>query len=140
MVALDGLLGTRAPIQIPGKLRYLMARFGHWLVIVLMVLVLPGQLISLGMRAAWLPFGGLMGGTDSSLEVAFTLATLLFLIVMLIMALPGLQGRKVIGWQLLMLCNTVNLVYGLINGGIIGPILGAVIGYYVLFQVRRHYT
>lgn len=139
MVALDGLLGNQAPIQIPGKIRYLMAKFGHWLVIGLMVLVLPGQLMALGWRAGMLPFASL-GGTDSTLQVAFALATLLFLIVMLIMALPGLQGRKVIGWQLLMLCNMINLVYGLLNGGIIGPILGMVIGLYVLFQVRRYYT
>ena len=70
---------------------------------------------------------------------AFALATLLFLIVMLIMALPGLQARKVIGWQLLMLCNGINLAYGLLTGGIIGPILGALIGVYVLIQLRRYY-
>ncbi len=139
MAALDGLLGNRAPIQIPGKLKFLMAKFGHWLVIGLMVLVLPGQLISLGWRAGMLPFAS-MGGTDSTLQVAFALATLLFLIVMLIMALPGLHGRKVIGWQLLMLCNVINMAYGLLNGGIVGPILGLVIGLYVLFQVRRYYT
>ena len=138
IVALDGLLGSQAPIQIPGKIKFLMAKFGHWLVIGLMVLVLPGQLLALGWRAGMLPFASL-GGTDSTLQVAFALATLLFLIVMLIMALPGLQGRKVIGWQLLMLCNVINMIYGLLNGGIVGPILGMIIGLYVLFQVRRYY-
>lgn len=138
MGILDEFMGSRAPIQIPGKLRFLMAKFGHWLVMGLMVLVLPGQLISLGMRAAMLPFAS-MAGSDSSLRLAFALAMLLFLIVILIMALPGLQGRKVVGWQLLMLANAINLVYGLLTGGIVGPILGALIGLYVLFQLRRHY-
>ncbi|MEI6559589.1 MAG: hypothetical protein WCO00_14395 [Rhodospirillaceae bacterium] len=135
---LDDLLGSKAPIQIPGKVRYLMAKFGHWLVMGLMVLVLPGQLIALGMRAAMLPFAS-MAGTDSSLKLALALAMLLFLIVILIMALPGLQGRKVVGWQLLVLGNGINLVYGLLTGGIVGPILGALIGLYVLFQLRRYY-
>jgi hypothetical protein len=138
MAALDGLLGSKAPIQIPGKLKFLMAKFGHWLVILLMILVLPGQLIALGMRAAMLPFASL-GGTDSALKLALALATLLFLIVLMIMALPGLQTRKVIGWQLLALCVLINLAYGLLTGGIVGPILGALIGFYVLFQLRRYY-
>ena len=135
---LDELLGSKAPIQIPGKVRYLMAKFGHWLVMAMMVLVLPGQLISVGMRAAMLPFAS-MAGSDSSLKLAFALAMLLFLIVILIMALPGLQGRKVIGWQLLVLANGINLVYGVLTGGIFGPVLGALIWLYVLFQLRRYY-
>ena len=134
----DEFLGSRAPIQIPGKVRFLMAKFGHWLVMGLMVLVLPGQLISLGMRAAMLPFAS-MAGSDSSLKLAFALAMLLFLIVILIMALPGLQSRKVVGWQLLVLANGINLVYGLLTGGIFGPVLGALIWLYVLFQLRRYY-
>jgi len=134
----DDLLGSKAPIQIPGKVKFLMAKFGHWLVIALMVLVLPGQLIGLGMRAAMLPFAS-MAGTDSSLKLAFALATLLFLIVIMIMALPGLQGRKVIGWQLLVLADFINLAYGLLTGGVVGPILGGLIGLYVLFQLRRYY-
>ncbi len=135
---LEELLGSKAPIQIPGKLRFLMAKFSHWLVMGMMVLVLPGQLISLGMRAAMLPFAS-MAGTDSSLKLAFALATLLFLIVILIMALPGLQGRKVVGWQLLMLANGINMAYGLLTGSVVGPILGALIWLYVLFQLRRYY-
>ena len=138
MAFLDELLGSKAPIQIPGKLRFLMAKFGHWLVMAMMVLVLPGQLISLGMRAAMLPFAS-MSGSDSSLKLAFALAMLLFLIVILIMALPGLQGRKVVGWQLLMLANGINLAYGILTGGIFGPVLGALIWLYVLFQLRRYY-
>lgn len=138
MALLDDLLGSKAPVQIPGKVRFVMAKFGHWLVIALMVLVLPGQLIGIGMRAAMLPFAS-MSGSDSSLRVAFSLATLLFLIVIMIMALPGLQNRRVAGWQLLMLANFINLVYGLLTGGVIGPVLGALIGFYILFQLRRHY-
>ncbi len=138
MVALDDLMGSRAPIQIPGKVKFLMAKFGHWLVILLMILSLPGQLMDIGWRAAMVPFG-IITGAGGSLKLAFSLATLLFLIVMLILALPGLQARKVIGWQLLMLCNGINMAYGLLNGGIVGPILGALIGLYVLVQLRRYY-
>ncbi|MEI8394385.1 MAG: hypothetical protein WCF85_06585 [Rhodospirillaceae bacterium] len=138
MLILDDLLGSKAPIQIPGKLKYLIAKFGHWLMIVLMLLVLPGQLIGLGMRAALLPFAGL-AGSDSGLELAFALATLLFLIVILVMALPGLYSRKAIGWQLLMLANIINMIYGLISGGIIGPFLGTIINLFVLMQMRRYY-
>ncbi len=135
---LEDMLGSKAPIQIPGKVRFLMAKFSHWLVMGMMILVLPGQLISLGMRAAMLPFASL-AGTDSSLKLAFALATLLFLIVILILALPGLQSRKVAGWQLLMLANGVNMAYGLLTGSIVGPILGSLIWLYVLFQLRRYY-
>ena len=138
MTILDDLLGSKAPIQIPGKLKFLMAKFGHWLVIVLMVLALPGQLIGLGMRAAMLPFAS-MAGNDSSLKLAFALATLLFLIVILIMSLPGLQARKIIGWQLLILANAINLAYGILTGTIFGPVLGSIIGLYVLMQLRRYY-
>lgn len=135
----DDLLGTNAPFQIPAKLKSLMVKFGPWLVIGLMLLVLPGQLINLGMRAALLPFAS-MGGSDSGLQLAMTLVLLLLLIVVLILALPGLYGRKAIGWQFLLIGNLVNLVHGLMNGGIIGPVLGALIGLYVLFQVRRYYS
>ncbi|MEI6984755.1 MAG: hypothetical protein WCK65_01385 [Rhodospirillaceae bacterium] len=138
MALLDGLLGSKAPIQLPGKLKFVMAKFGHFLVIGLMLLVLPGQLIGLGMRAAVLPFAS-MAGTDSSLKLALALATLLFLIVVMILALPGLQSRKVIGWQLLVLAIAINLIYGLLTGGLISPILGSMIWLYILFQLRRYY-
>lgn len=135
---LDEILGANAPFQIPGKLKFLMVKFGPWLVIALMLLVLPGQLIGVGMRAAVLPFAS-FAGTDGALMFAVTLVTLLFLIVVLILALPGLHGRKQVGWQLMALANTINLLYGLLSGAIIGPILGFLIGFYVLFQIRRSY-
>ena len=123
MAFLDGA-GQQAPIQIPGKLvpdGEVRPLAGD----ALMLLVLPGQLIGLGMRAAMLPFASL-AAADSGFKLAFALATLLFLIV-LIMALPGLQIRKVIGWQLLVLANVINLAYGMLTGGVVGPVLGGLI-------------
>jgi hypothetical protein len=132
---LDFYLVKKAPFQLPDVAKEWIVKWGPWITIVLLVLMLPPLLIVLGVGTALIPFGGYGYATG------FTLTTI-FLIVQVgltIAALPGLFARKLGGWTLLFYAQLVGLVFSILSGSVVGGILGALIGLYILFQVRELY-
>jgi hypothetical protein len=132
---LDFYLVKKAPFQIPDSGRELIVRFGPWITVVLLILLLPLLLVALGIGAAFMPFGG------AGYAASFGLLTI-FVIVefgLMIAALPGLFARKMSGWTLLFYSQLVGIVHSLLTGNIVGGLLMALIGLYILFQVRPLY-
>jgi hypothetical protein len=134
---LDFYLVKKAPFQIPDTGRELIVRFGPWITVVLLILLLPILLFALGLGALVMPFAG-AGGVGYA---SFGLLTI-FVIVeigLMIAALPGLFARKMSGWTLLFYSQLVGIVHSLLTGNIISGLLTALIGLYILFQVRPLY-
>lgn len=138
MAVLDDLLGSKAPFQIPGRLKGLAVRFGPFLVLGLMILTLPGQLMSLGMRVAVLPFAFISGEADT-FHLALDLTGNIGLMILMVMALPGLQERRAPGWYYLAAATALNSTAGLAAGNLVGPVVGGLVELYVLVQLRRYY-
>lgn len=132
---LDFYLVKKAPFQIPDAGRELIVRFGPWITLVLLILLLPLLLVALGLGALVIPFGGVGYAESFSLLTIFVIVE----IGLMIAALPGLFARKMTGWTLLFYSQLVAVVHSLLMGNIIGGLLTALIGLYILFQVRPLY-
>lgn len=132
---LDFYLVKKAPFQIPDTVRELIVRFGPWITVVLLILLLPLLLFALGLSAVVMPFGG------AGYAASFGLLTIFIIIEfgLMIAALPGLFARKMSGWTLLFYSQLVGIVHSLLSGNIIGGLLMALIVLYILLQVRPLY-
>jgi hypothetical protein len=132
---LDYYLVKKAPFQLPPNVKEFIVKYGPWITVVLMILLLPPLLFVLGIGTLLIPFGGVgyAGG--------FTLNVILLFIQLglMIAALPGLFARKMSGWTLLFYAEIVSFVAALVTGNIIGGLIGGLIGFYILFQVRALY-
>ena len=132
---LDFYLVKKAPFQIPDAGRELIVKFGPWITVVLLILLLPLLLVALGLGAVFMPFGGV----GYAAGFGFLTIVVIIEIGLLIAALPGLFARKMSGWTLLFYSQLVGIVHSLLSGNIIGGLLMALIGLYILFQVRPLY-
>ncbi len=133
---LDFYLVKKAPFQIPDAGREWIVKFGPWITVVLLILLLPLLLVALGIGAAFMPFGGV------GYAAGFGIMTIVLIIELglMIAALPGLFARKMAGWTLLFYSQLVGIVHNVLTGNVVGGLLGGVIGLYILFQVRTKYN
>ena len=133
---LDYYLVQKAPFHIPAEIKELLVKFGPWIALVLLILMLPGLLLVLGIGTAFMPFGGV------GYAAGFTYLTVLLLaqLALLVMALPGLFKRKMSAWKLMLYSQLVGIVMSLLSGSILGAIIGGLIGLYILAQIRSLYV
>jgi hypothetical protein len=133
---LNYYLVTKAPFQIPEGGKEFIVKFGPWITLVLMILVLPFLLLLLGVGTFLSPFAGV------GYAAGFGLTAILIIVQfgLRAMALPGLFARKMSGWNLLFYSMLVGFVASLLSYNIIGGLLGLLIGLYILFQVRSKYA
>ena len=132
---LDFYLVKKAPFQIPDAGREIIVKFGPWLAILFLIVLLPPVLFVLGIGTFLVPFGGVGYATGWGIAVI----ALIIQVGLLIAALPGLFARKMSAWTLLFYSQIVGIVHSLLIGSIVGGILGGLIGLYILFQVRSLY-
>ncbi len=132
---LDYYLVKKAPFQLPDNAKEWIVKYGPWIAVVLIVLLLPPMLFVLGLGAIFLPFGGYAYATG------FTYVTLLLLVELGldIAALPGLFARKMQGWRLIFYARIIAIVSGLLTANVLGALVGGLISLYILFQVRGLY-
>lgn len=136
IATLDEYMVKKAPFQLPDSVKELLVKFGPWISLVLLVMLLPFLLVALGIGTILMPFGGVGYATGFGLAAIFALVQ----IALLVMALPGLFARKKSAWMLMFYEQLVSLVGALVTGSIIGGIIGAIIGFYFLFQLREKYV
>ena len=132
---LDFYLVQKAPFQIPDAGREWIVKFGPWITVVLLVLLLPATLFVLGVGTALMPYGGVGYAAGFGYAAVFLIINL----VLMVVALPGLFARKMFGWNMLFYSRIVSFVSSVLMGQIVGALLGGLIGLYVLFQVRSLY-
>ena len=136
IATLDEYLVKKAPFQLPDSVKELLVKFGPWISLVLLVVLVPLLLVALGLGTIFMPFGGVGYATGFGLAAIFALVQ----IVLLAMALPGLFSRKKSAWTLVFYEQLVGLLGSLLTGAILGGIIGAIIGLYFLFQLREKYV
>jgi hypothetical protein len=135
---LDGFFGEKLP-ALPMEVKEFLVKFGPWLIVVSVILMLPAIFAALGLGAIAVPFaylGGIRSGFNFSLGLIFALV----IFVLNIMALPGLFGRKMSAWRLLFYSSLVMAVENLLSMNLSGLVVGSVIGWYVLFQIKGLYN
>lgn len=142
---LDYYLVKNAPFAIPDGAKEWIVKYGPWITVVLMVLMLPVLFAALGLAAMLSPFA-MMGGYGYASGFGVTTIFTLAIVVLEIMALPGLFARKMSGWTMLFYAELASLASGLVSAvmysmsGLFSTLIGSVIGLYILFQIREKYT
>lgn len=124
--------------QLPESIRLFIVKFTPWFVLIMMILALPAILLLLGLGAILTPFAFLGGATEGS-RFTLGIAVTIVLIVLEILALPGLFKRARKGWQYSFYATLVSGVEQLATLNLFGAIIGTAISLYFLFQVRQYY-
>jgi hypothetical protein len=130
-------LGDKAP-SIPKEWKELMVKIAPWLTLVMAVLALPAIVAILGLGSFVLPLsyvGGMRAGMGFTISWVFSLVIL----VLDIMASPGLFKRTRQAWYLLYYASLLGAVQSVISFNLGGLIIGTLLSLYLLFQVKEYY-
>lgn len=139
---LDEYMVKKAPFALPMGLKEFIVKVSPYLIIIFAVLSLPLIFAALGLSAILTPFammGGYGYGYGWGLAGIISLVTTVVVLVMEVMAVPGLFKRTKGAWRLVFYATIVSLIGSLLAFNIVGGIVGAIIGWYVLFQVKDMY-
>jgi hypothetical protein len=135
---LDYYLVTKAPFQLPPNAKEAIVKYGPWIAVVLLILLLPPVLLVLGLGALLTPFSVFAGPAYAAQFGYLTILTIVQL-ALVIAALPGLFARKMQGWRLMFYSRLVSIVTLLLSGLVMNAIVSGLIGLYILFQIRSLY-
>ena len=124
---------------LPDNIKELIVKLSPWFALISMVMLLPLILAAFGISALALPFsylGGLHMGFSYTLGLVFAFG----MIVLELMAIPGLFKRQESAWRLMFYSTLLSLVQQLFNFNLGGLVIGGAISLYLLFQVKSKYT
>lgn len=112
-------------------------KYFPWITVVLMVLLLPVLLLALGLGTVLAPFG-FLGGLGSGFLGIAALAFSVAILVLDVLALPGLFNRKRRGWVWAYYAQLLSIVSSLLSFSLFSVLLGAAF-LWLLYQVRSYY-
>jgi hypothetical protein len=124
---------------LPDSAKELLVKLAPWLTLISMIVLLPVILAAFGLSAIALPFSYL-GGPHMGFSYTVGLIFSFGMIVLELMAIPGLFKREQKAWRLVFYSVLLSLVQQLLNFNLGGLIIGGAISLYILFQVKSKYT
>jgi len=127
----------KAP-PLPDNVKEFIVKYSPYLTILLMLISLPAILFAFGLGWLLAPMS-FMGGYRAGMSFSFGTLVMLVVVVLEIMAIPGLISRKATAWKLLFYSVLINSVYSLISFNLGNLILGTLISLYILYQVKSYY-
>lgn len=130
-------LVKKAP-ALPEGVKEAIVKFGPWISLILMIISAPLILGFLGIGTLMMPIGylgGLQAGMGYTASMIFTAV----IMVMELIALPGLFKRAKAGWTMMYYATLVTAVQNLVAFNLGGLVIGTLLGLYVLFQVKSYY-
>ena len=110
-----------------------------YLAIFSMVMLLPILLAALGLSAIFLPISLISSfqvGFGSSLGLIFAI----IMIVLEIMAIPGLFKRQMSAWKLMFYVTLLSVLQNVLSFNLGGLVIGGGISCYLLFQIKTKYN
>lgn len=137
-VELDKIFVGKVP-ALPDNVKEIIVKLAPWFAVISMILMLPLILAFLGLGAVVMPFSYL-GGLHAGFSYTLSLISSVILIVIELMAIPGLFKRQEKAWRLMFYSTLISLVEQLFSFNLGGLVIGGAISFYFLFQVRSKYT
>jgi len=143
MSGLEGWLGgifANAP-HIPENGRKVIVEYAPWIVLIFGILGVVA-LLGAGGISVLLTIGSMGYALPLLISVLISLASA----ALLLMSYPGIKAHKKSGWNLVFYSQVVGIVGSVVlivmghSYNIVGPIVGAIIGFWILFEIRSHYT
>lgn len=136
METLEYYFVTKAPFQIPSKIREGIVKVTPWLNVIFLLTIIPLALTVLGLGTLFTFYAGAYWHHGWSLYNIINLVCL----ILGFMALPGLFKREEAGWRFTFCEISLSFVASLIVGNVIGGLFSLVVGYYFLFQIKSYYN
>lgn len=134
---LNEYFGKKAPAM-PANIKELIVKLSPWITLIMMVMLVPAILLFLGVGAFVMPFS-YIGGVTAGFSYTVTFIFSLVMIVLEVMALPGLFKRARSAWKLLFYISLISAVENVLLFNLGGLVIGSLISFYILFQVRELY-
>ena len=129
--------GEKIP-SIPENIKEIIVKYGPYLSLIGIVLSIPSLLALLGIGAFLSPLA-VLGGVHYGFKTLLSFAVTLAIIIMEIIALPGLFKRQMKAWKIMFYVSLISVVSNLISFNIFSLIIGALISWYLLFQIKSCY-
>jgi hypothetical protein len=137
-VELDKIFAGKLP-ALPDNVKEFIVKFSPWFAVISMVLMLPLILAFLGLGAAMMPLSYL-GGLHAGFGYTFSLIFSAGMIILELIAIPGLFKRQEKAWRLMFYSILLSLIQQLLRLDLFGVVIGGAISFYFLFQVKSKYT
>lgn len=134
-------LVKKAP-ALPKNWKEFIVKISPWLVIVGAVLAawaLIGLFTAMSNLNAAAPYAAAMSQITIGPQFYISIALSIAVIVLELLALPGLFARTKKGWNLVFYASLVSAVSSLISMNIGSLIIGTLLSLYILFQIREYY-
>lgn len=133
---LNVYFGERAP-KLPESVAKFIVKATPYLMIIGLIFSLPAILLSLGLGAFLTPlsFLNMRYAFHFSFWTVFSLAVL----VLRVMAIPGLFKRSKSAWNLMFYASLITALSSLLSLSLGSLIIGSAISWYFLFQIRKYY-
>jgi len=113
-------------------------KFGPWITLILMIMAAPIILGALGLGTILMPLG-FLGGLGSGLNYSLSMIFTAVILVMELIALPGLFKRLKSAWNIMFYVTLIQAVHSLISFNLGGLIIGTLLSLYILFQIKSYY-
>lgn len=135
---LEEYLVKKAPFTLPPNVKEAIVKFGPWITLILLILTLPAILLFLGLGTLVLPFSYL-GGIHAGLNYTVSMIFSLIVLVLEVIALPGLFSRSKSGWNFVYYATLLTAVENILTFNLGGLIIGTTLSLYILYQVKEYY-
>ncbi len=138
-IEIEKLALNKSLPSLPDNVKELIVKLAPWFAVISMLMLAPLILGALGISALALPFsylGGLHMGFSYTVSLVFSFG----MIVLEIMAIPGLFKRQESAWRLMFYSTLLSLIQQLLSFNLGGLLIGGAISLYLLFQVKAKYT
>jgi len=130
----------KAP-ALPANIKDLIVKFAPYLSIISAVITVPAILVLFGLGSIATTLAPMAGVSGVNALPTMWLGILLLIpvVVLEIMAIPGLFARSIKGWRYVYWAQLISVASNLVQLNIVGAIIGAIIGFYFIFQIKSHY-
>ena len=135
---LNKYMVEKAPFALPMGLKEFVVKVSPYLVIIFAAMSAIAVLAVFGFSSAFVPYA-MMGGYGFGTGVMTSLVTTIIVLVLEVIAIPGLFKRTQGAWRLMFYASIVNVIGSLLILNIIGAVLSALIGWYIIFQLKDMY-
>ncbi|MDO8601980.1 MAG: hypothetical protein Q7R62_02560 [bacterium] len=125
--------GQKAPV-LPTKAREIIVKIAPWLALIMIVMAAPAVLALIGL-GGYLGRYAMYGSYGGGWFWIFSAA----IILLNILALPGLFKPSKSGWTYSLYAVLVSGAANLLRGDIMGLLVGLIVGFYILFQIKSYY-
>lgn len=128
----------KAP-SLPKQWREVLVTIAPWFALVFGILGVLVGLGGLGVLSVLSPMMLVGNGVNATAWSFASVVVSLVSSVLMLIAFPGLQARKMQGWTWLFWSEWAAFASSLLAWSLLGGVIGAVIGFYLLYQMKSFY-